>query len=68
MTVLVNAFDESIPAGPADDEVARRRSSPISYSAGSTRASWSRAIATSCSTSPMQLSRSKRRAAEAGVG
>ncbi len=24
MTVLVDAFDESIPAGPADDEVARR--------------------------------------------
>ena len=69
MTVPVDAFAEPSRPDPRTTRWRAGRYSPISSSAGSTRASWSRAIATFfCSTSPMQLSRSKRWAAEAEVG
>ena len=68
MTVLVDAFDESIPAGPADDELAGREVLADLLQRGSSPASWSRAIVTFCSTLRTRPNRSTRRGAAVGVG
>ncbi len=68
MTVLVEAFDESIPAGRADDGVARREVLADFLQRGIDSGKLAEEIVTFCSTWRTRPSRSTRRGVAAEVG